>query len=87
MKNLIEYNIGNKKSYLLPDGTKITEEELKVLKEKNFNKGYQDRMAGYYDKYYRYNTFDNGASYDAGYESATKKDNCPKHCEIIEYIL
>ena len=29
-------------------------------------KGYTDRKAGYYDKWYRYNRADDGAAYDAG---------------------
>lgn len=85
MERLIEYYIGGRKSYLLPNGTKITEEELNALKEKNFQKGYKDRMAGFYDKYYRYNTFDSGASYDRGSQSATKEANCPEECQIIEW--
>lgn len=87
MERLIEYYIGGRKSYLLPNGTKITEEELNALKQKNFELGYRDRMAGYYDKFYRYNTFDNGESYDKGCQSATKKANCPKECQIIEYKI
>jgi len=29
-------------------------------------KGYLDRIAGFYDKWYRYNRNDDGAAYDAG---------------------
>ena len=39
MERLIEYMIGGKKSYLLPNGTKITEEELDAMKKKNFESG------------------------------------------------
>lgn len=28
--------------------------------------GYNDRLAGFYDKWYRYNRQDDGAAYDAG---------------------
>lgn len=30
-------------------------------------RGYKDRLAGYYDKWYRYNRPDGGALYDEGY--------------------
>ena len=48
--------------------------------------GFRDRMAGYYDKYYRYNRKDGGTSYDAGCAEAVKTEGCPGHCVIIEVI-
>lgn len=35
-----------------------------------FNAGYRDAKAGCYDKWYRYNASDNGASYEAGVQVA-----------------
>lgn len=40
-------------------------------------RGYKDRLAGYYDKWYRYNRPDNGAEYDKGVVRAINTDRCP----------
>ena len=37
---------------------------------KDFLAGKKERMAGYYDKWYRYNRKDDGAAYDAGVKAA-----------------
>ena len=45
--------------------------------------GYNDRMAGYYDKWYRYNRLDEGAAYDRGCVNAVNSVGCPANCVII----
>jgi hypothetical protein len=45
--------------------------------------GFNDRKAGYYDKWYRYNRADSGAAYDKGCTRAAA-DNCPEHFTLIE---
>ena len=39
--------------------------------------GYNDRLAGYYDKWYRYNRPDGGAEYDKGVRLAANSGLCP----------
>ena len=41
--------------------------------EKDKQKGYEDRMAGYYDKWYRYNRLDEGKAYDEGQRQAIEE--------------
>jgi hypothetical protein len=50
----------------------------------DFQAGKRDRMAGYYDKWYRYNHNDNGAAYDAGVKAAVDDKDCVPYCTIIE---
>lgn len=40
-------------------------------------RGMKDRLAGYYDKWYRYNRADDGAAYDAGCVKAVNSGKCP----------
>jgi len=39
----------------------------------DFNFGKRDKKAGFYDKWYRYNHSDDGAAYDAGFNSVDTK--------------
>ena len=39
----------------------------------HYRAGFNDAKAGYYDKWYRYNSKDNGFSYDCGFK-ASKND-------------
>lgn len=50
----------------------------------DFEYGFRDRMAGFYDKWYRYNRKDNGAEYDLGMQAALKMANHSDACTIIE---
>ena len=50
----------------------------------DFEAGKRDRMAGYYDKWYRYNHKDDGAAYDDGCKAAVASGNIPDICVIIE---
>ena len=51
--------------------------------EKDIKQGYRDRMAGYYDKWFRYNRADEGAAYDRGVGIATTREKCPEYMRII----
>jgi len=46
--------------------------------------GYRDRIAGCYDKWYRYNREDDGAEYDKGCVRAVRSGKCPGHFNLIE---
>lgn len=82
----IKYYIDGKETKIcLINGQSVTEEEVEALREKYFKKGYEERMVGYYDKWYRYYTFDGGKSYDLGVMEAAKKPNC-LDCTIIECL-
>ena len=47
-------------------------------------RGYRDRMAGHYDKWYRYNRPDEGAGYDKGCVAAVNSGKCPDDFTLIE---
>lgn len=51
----------------------------------DFNQGKKERLAGYYDKWYRYNRSDDGAAYDDGCMAAVNTGKAPDDCVIIEY--
>ena len=44
----------------------------------DYARGYADRSAGYYDKWYRYNRQDDGAEYDRGCLDAIKQNSVTK---------
>lgn len=47
-------------------------------------RGYRDRLAGFYDKWFRYNRIDNGAAYDRGCVRAVDSGKCPDYFTLIE---
>jgi hypothetical protein len=47
------------------------------LARQDFVSGYTERMAGYYDKYYRRTRRDEGAAYDAGCVAACSSGKIP----------
>ena len=47
-------------------------------------RGYKDRLAGFYDKWYRYNRTDDGAAYDRGCVKAVSSEKCPEYFTLIE---
>ena len=47
-------------------------------------RGYNDRLSGYYDKWYRYNRQDDGAEYDRGCRLARGNSECVGRCTFIE---
>ena len=46
-------------------------------------RGYIDRIAGFYDKWYRYNRSDDGAAYDTGCVKAVDSGKCPDCFTLI----
>lgn len=88
--------IENSKRYKMPDGNEYylfhddvfyTENQLdnmyKETAEHDIIKGFEDRMVGYYDKWYRYNHADEGRAYDEGVKYATTFDECIESMRII----
>ena len=47
-------------------------------------RGFTDRLAGFYDKWYRYNRQDDGAEYDAGCVDAVNTGKCKDTFILIE---
>lgn len=48
------------------------------------DRGFRDRLAGYYDKWFRYNRADDGAAYDRGCVKAVETGKCPDYFTLIE---
>ena len=57
---------------------------MEMRKQTDETRGYKDRMAGFYDKWYRYNRPDDGAAYDRGCAKAVDTGKCPDYFTIIE---
>jgi hypothetical protein len=58
--------------------------KIKTTQQTDEMKGKKDRLAGFYDKWYRYNRNDDGAAYDAGVVEAVNSGKCPEHFTLIE---
>lgn len=76
-ERFIPFNVGQTQYYIdRVTDKQITQEEFESITTANFEKdkerGYQDRLAGYYDKWYRYNRLDEGLAYDAGQKKAVE---------------
>ena len=54
------------------------------MKNTDESRGYKDRMAGYYDKWFCYNRQDDGAAYDKGCVRAVNTGKVPDHFTLIE---
>lgn len=54
------------------------------VEKKDEEAGYNDRVNGYYDKWYRYNRRDNGAAYDRGCVKAVDGGLCSDEFTLIE---
>lgn len=95
IKGLITYFIDGEERFLLGNDS-YTKEEFEELKKSNYQKdfeaGYRDRKAHYYDKWYRYNRWDEGKAYDDGCQKAVNEPHSKKwveedeHFHIIEVI-
>lgn len=76
-REAVAYVVRGEEAYLWRHKT-YSEQELREMYaetvEKDFYWGAMDRVAGYYDKWYRYNHADEGAAYDLGQRWAA--DNC-----------
>ena len=68
-------------------GKSYTSEELDEVyletAKKDIRNGYNERMVGYYDKWYRYCHADEGRAYDCGVREATQNPKCPEEMRII----
>lgn len=84
--NSIQFFIDRQPRFIYKDKV-YTSEELDEIYEqistKDMQKGFSDRMVGFYDKWYRYNREDNGKAYDKGVELATKEDECSEEVTFI----
>jgi len=67
-------------------GYSMTEAEYEAGRQKDRDAGFRDRMAGFYDKWYRYNHSDNGKAYDEGVALALKTNNHSEDFYLIEVI-
>lgn len=87
IKEAIKYSVGNTPMFIYAN-TCMTKEEIdKAYMEtalKDIQRGYEERMVGYYDKWYRYNHADEGTAYDAGQRIAIKNPKCSGEFQIIE---
>lgn len=82
-----EYYIGNEPMYLFCGKSMTAGEIDKAYLETamhDIRNGYNERMVGYYDKWYRYVHADEGRAYDYGVREATKNSNCVEEMRIIE---
>lgn len=71
-------------SVISEDGIVLTKEIEDFKKMTDEERGYRDRLAGYYDKWFRYNRTDGGAAYDKGCVRAVDSGKCPDHFTLIE---
>lgn len=80
-----KYYIANEPMYVWRD-THYTETEiLEAYIEtaiRDMIRGYEMRLIGFYDKWYRYNHADEGRAYDAGQKMATENPKCAENCII-----
>lgn len=53
----------------------------------DFTAGKKERVAGYYDKWYRYHRADDGSAYDKGCLEAVNSGKAPDSCIVIECKL
>ena len=83
----IKYYVGSEPRYIYC-GEVHTEKEIDeaylVTAIKDMTNGYNERMVGYYDKWYRVNHADEGRAYDKGVQMAIQNSKCPCDYHIIE---
>lgn len=83
----IQYAIGDTPMYLYANQSMTREQIDNAYVEtavKDMTKGYEERMVGYYDKWYRYSHADEGRAYDEGQKMATENPKCSAEFHIIE---
>ena len=80
---MTKYYIGKEEHYIDEYGFDITE-YVKDAIYRDEERGFKDRMNGYYDKWYRYNRRDEGAAYDKGVQRAVESGKCKGDVFIIE---
>ena len=83
----VKYYVGGAARYIWADRI-YTEDEIRAAyvetAEKDVKMGYEQRMIGYYDKWYRYCHADEGRAYDAGVKKACTMVKCSEELCIIE---
>ena len=90
-KGAITYFQGSTECLMIAGSWHDTLENLKKQYAETFKKdfkvGYEARKVGYYDKWYRYNRFDQGFAHDLGCKLAcTKNDIATDEFHIIPCI-
>lgn len=87
IKESIEYQIDMKPMYLR-NGQALTREQIDAdyieTATKDIQRGYEERMVGSYDKWFRYSHSDEGRAYDAGQRMAADNPKCPAEFSVIE---
>ena len=87
IKRAVKFYEGQVVKYIYADKV-YTENELNdayiETAMKDIKYGYDERMVGYYDKWYRYNRADEGRAYDIGVRRATEEEKCVGEMRIIE---
>lgn len=82
----VRYRNGKVEMFLYA-GQRMTREEIDEAyletARKDVKNGYDERSAGYYDKWYRYNHADEGRAYDIGVQCAASRCGCPEDFTII----
>lgn len=88
IKRSIKFFIDGEERFIYADNKVYTKAELDVeyftTAMKDVEKGFNERMVGYYDKWYRYNRADEGRAYDIGVRRATEEEKCVGEMRIIE---
>lgn len=83
----IKYHVGSEQRYVYANELMSESEIEKAYIDtaaKDIKKGFEERMVGYYDKWYRYSRADEGRAYDVGQNQATFDWRCPVEFHIIE---
>lgn len=65
-------------------GTQEEHAQAWLTQKEDEQRGFNDRKAGFYDKWYRYTRKDDGAAYDRGVIKAVESGLCPEHFTLIE---
>jgi len=72
----------NQKSYSFEE----LQDAYRETAERDIKAGYEDRLAGYYDKWYRYRRADEGYAYDLGVRLAADSRKCSELMVTIPYM-
>lgn len=82
-----KYAVGDVPMYLYA-GKSMTKEQIDDCYLEtalhDMQRGYEERMVGFYDKWYRYSHADEGAAYDIGVRMAADNPKCRPECQYIE---
>lgn len=87
IEQAVKYAVGGTAMFLYAGQAMTLDEINQAYFEtavKDIQYGYEQRMVGYYDKWYRYSHTDEGAAYDAGQRMAADTGKCSKEFHIIE---